>query len=272
MSSSSSAFGPKIDALGRFASRVRICTGERRTRCASVPSSEHRQASICAHSRKHSACSRISSAWRHRLDQTPRHDDPEAVGSNRDRCAPSGAVAPGGPSREIDERTNSPAGCSESFNTPAMTRPMRLGLISAAAAALLSDSGCGSLSAARVAGHSRRDAGVPRLFSDEFRLPAPGTVPVYATEPLRGWLMTIIVVLGLMALPLAMLWRWQPEERVFELTAASSHAMKNGPAQRSEPEPRLVGTMIRASLSGEPVPLGLTLHGRAAGGFVVIAG
>jgi hypothetical protein len=81
----------------------------------------------------------------------------------------------------------------------------------------------------------------------------------------------IIVVLGLMALPLVMLWWWQPEERAFELAAASSHAMKSGPAQRSEPEPRLVG-QGSGVMSGEPVSLGLTLRGRAAGGFVVITG
>jgi hypothetical protein len=41
--------------------------------------------------------------------------------------------------------------------------------------------------------------------------------------------MTILILAGLMTLPLAMLWRWQPDEHAFELAAASSHAMKDAP-------------------------------------------
>jgi len=144
-----------------------------------------------------------------------------------------------------------------------MTRPVRLGPVSAAAR--LSDSPCSGVNGAPVAGDSTRHAGLPRLRTDEFRLPAPGTVLA------PGWLKTMVVLLGVMALPLVMLWQTQPEDRVFELAAGSSHGMKDGPAQWSEPEPRLVAQGSRGT-TRQPVPLGLTLRGRAAGGSVVIGG
>jgi len=230
MSSAGSAWAPIIAALGRFAFLARICGGERRSRCASVPSGKHRQASICPPSHEHSAHSPISPACTHPLDPAPR-PDPDAVGSDLDGCAASGAVAPGAVSGEIDDRTSSPPGRTESYNATTTERPIRLAAVSAAAAALLGDSACGSFNAEPVPGHPRRDAGAPQLLGREFRLPAPGNVPAYATEPIRSWLMTMIVLLGLMALPLAILWRSQPEQRAFELAAASSHGMKGESAQ-----------------------------------------
>jgi hypothetical protein len=86
-----------------------------------------------------------------------------------------------------------------------------------------------------------------------------------------GSLATVILVLGLMALPLAKHWHWQPEGRAFELAAASSHATTDRVSQWREAEPRLVAQGSHA-MRGEPIPLGVTLRGRAGGGFVVIAG
>ncbi len=193
-----------MGALRRFASLARMCAGEGRGDCAPVPSRNQ------------------YSAIRPRS-----HERFDACGSDPDGYGTSASVAPGKTSGEIDQRTSFAAERIESCSTSTFARPIRLGGVSAEVAALLGDSVSESFSVAPVSAHLRQEAGVPPSFSEEFRLPAPGTLPLYATEPIRGWLMATIILLGLMALPLAMLGRWQPEEHAFELAAASPHAMRD---------------------------------------------
>jgi hypothetical protein len=82
-------------------------------------------------------------------------------------------------------------------------------------------------------------------------------------------LVPAIVGFLVMGLPASTFWEWQAGDPRFEL--ASSHLSKNLLGQRNKLEPRLVSHESRG-MSGEPVPLGLTLRGRDDGGVVVIAG
>src|SRR5215217_6260181 len=63
----------------------------------------------------------------------------------------------------------------------------------------------------------------------------------------------------------------QADDSTFDLASSSSRFVRHESSQRNELEPRLVAQKSRG-LSGEPIPLGLTLSGRAHGGVVIIAG
>jgi hypothetical protein len=211
----------------------------------------------------------------------------------------SGPVALGAALDEFEEHLKSPAGWTESSDSPTKPRLMRIGRASEAAAVLAEDPHAPeTLVSKMTAGNGvQRDAGVPQLRGSrppprEFapvqplrssRLLALHSAPV---RPLRtrrssmawaGALITIILlpaVIGFLVIKQLLVpafWEWQEDGRMFGLGTSSLQLMKNVPAQPSELEPRLVVNGSRGMI-GEPVPLGLTLRGWADGGVVMIAG
>jgi hypothetical protein len=119
----------------------------------------------------------------------------------------------------------------------------------------------------------QREAAVPQLRESR---PPP---PLRARRSLMSRVGGLVIIMLLPAiigflvgkLPVSTFSEWQAGDRTFELVSSSSHLMKNLPAQRTELEPRLVADRS-SGMSGEPVPLGLTLRGWADGGVVMIAG
>src|SRR5215216_6623741 len=88
-----------------------------------------------------------------------------------------------------------------------------------------------------------------------------------------GTIMLLPTVIGLlvMDLPVSRFWQRQADDSTFDLASSSSRFVRHESSQRNELEPRLVAQKSRG-LSGEPIPLGLTLSGSAPGSVVVIAG
>jgi transposase-like protein len=128
----------------------------------------------------------------------------------------------------------------------------------------------------------QREAGVPQLCESR---PPPRELVSTSVRPLRArrssmaWVGRLVMIVLLPAiigflvakLPVSTFWEWQAGDRTFELASSSSQLMKDLPAQRTELEPRLVAHRS-SGMSGEPVPLGLTLRGSVDGGAVMIAG
>ena len=186
---------------------------------------------------------------------------------------------------EVQERLSAAAGRTESPHSSTKPGPLRLGQVSATAAALLAKDPHApeSLGVEITAGHSiPGDTGVPRLreggsplrqFSPLAHDSAP---PLRARRPSRAWaggLLTIVLppfFVLVLEMPISSFWERQVGDHTFQLASSTSRPMQDPPAQRTA-APRLLAQGSQG-MTGEPVLLGLKLLGRADGGVVLIAG
>jgi len=186
-------------------------------------------------------------------------------------------------------------GTRVSSDPPLKQAPVRLGLVSKTAAARLAeephasdDAGGHAMSVEpnKVA-PSVRHLGPSRPRPDEFSPPQlKGEVrllladfdqiqPVGPRRSRKAPVVILVILLsaavvsfiGMEELPYLNSWDRQAIDR-----SSPSQKVKNVPAQQSEsPIPRMLVRGDRG-MTGEPLPLGVSLYGEAAGAFVVIAG
>jgi hypothetical protein len=199
----------------------------------------------------------------------------------RSSCAPSACrmsrrVNPETLLDEVQSHLRSAAGRTESSDLSIEPRPLRLGQVSAAAAALLEKDPHPSESPGaeiKVRHAIQRNTGVPRLREAgsplrEFRPVAHNSAPALrAQKRSAAWVGSVLTIVLLpffylvLEMPISSFWERQVDDHTFELASSSSRPV----------EPRLFAQGSQVS-TGEPVPLGLTLLGRADDGVVLIDG
>jgi hypothetical protein len=186
---------------------------------------------------------------------------------------------------EVQEHLRSAAGRTEIPDLSIEPRPLRLGQVSAAAAALLTkDPHAPQSPGVEITAHHsiQRDTGMPRLreggspLRESRPLAHDSAPPTRARKPSMAWvggLLTIVLppfFYLVLEMPISSFWDRQVDDHTFELASSSARPMNDPPAQRTA-EPRLFAQGSQG-MTGEPVPLRLTLLGRADDGVVTIAG
>src|SRR5215211_6497384 len=202
-----------------------------------------------------------------------------------------GHVGSGATSDEIEEHLKWVAEWIDSSKSPATSSPLRLGQISGAAASLLAEDLIAGMTAGervqRDPGVSLRDSRAPVREAASLKPFQASRPPTLDSTPVRllarrswmawvgglGTIMLLPTVIGflVMDLPVSRFSQGQADDSTFDLASSSSRFVRHESSQRNELEPRLVAQKSRG-LSGEPIPLGLTLSGSAPGSVVVIAG
>src|SRR5215218_4982397 len=202
-----------------------------------------------------------------------------------------GHVGSGATSDEIEEHLKWVAEWIDSSKSPATSSPLRLGQISGAAASLLAEDLIAGMAVGervqRDPGVSLRDSRAPLREAASLKPFQASRPPTLDSSPVRllarrswmawvgglGTIMLLPTVIGflVMDLPVSRFSPRQADDSTFDLASSSSRFTADQPGQRDELEPRLVAQKSRG-LSGEPIPLGLTLSGSAPGSVVVIAG
>src|SRR5215218_4245054 len=202
-----------------------------------------------------------------------------------------GHVGSGATSDEIEEHLKWVAEWIDSSKSSATSRPVPLGQISEAAASVLAEDLIAGMTAGervqRDPGVSLRDSRAPLREAASLKPFQASRPPTLDSSPVRllarrswmawvgglGTIMLLPTVIGflVMDLPVSRFSPRQADDSTFDLASSSSRFTADQPGQRDELEPRLVAQKSRG-LSGEPIPLGLTLSGSAPGSVVVIAG
>src|SRR5215218_4593245 len=202
-----------------------------------------------------------------------------------------GHVGSGATSDEIEEHLKWVAEWIDSSKSSATSRPVPLGQISEAAASVLAEDLIAGMTAGervqRDPGVSLRDSRAPVREAASLKPFQASRPPTLDSTPVRllarrswmawvggfGTLMLLPTAIGflVMDLPVSRFSQRQADDSTFDLASSSSRFVRHESSQRNELEPRLVAQKSRG-LSGKPIPLGLTLSGRAHGGVVIIAG
>jgi hypothetical protein len=203
-----------------------------------------------------------------------------------------GHVGSGATSDEIEEHLKWVAEWIDSSKSPATSSPLRLGQISGAAASLLAENPMAGMTVGervqRDPGVSLRDSRAPlREAAASLKPFQASRPPTLDSTPVRllarrswmawvgglGTIMLLPTVIGflVMDLPISRFSQRQADDSTFDLASSSSRFVRHESSRRNESEPRLVAQKSRG-MSGEPIPLGLTLSGSAPGNVVVIAG